>query len=189
MHILQGTVAGFVATLPMSISMHLLFKELPRREKYPLPPRLLTVEVARRAGVADQMDNRDRAAATVASHFAYGAACGAIYGAVAPDLPGPRIIKGIVFGLCVWTGSYMGWVPAVGLMPHATEEPWRRNLLMIAAHVVFGAVLGVLVGDSPHPERTVRRARREREREGARGRPAVPPAPPMERRPARAPAV
>ena len=33
----------------------------------------------------------------------------------------------------------MGWVPALNLLEPATEHPARRNALMIAVHLVWGA--------------------------------------------------
>jgi len=48
------------------------------------------------------------------------------------------------YGLVVWAGSYLGLLPAVGLHRPATREPAGRNGMMIGAHVVFGAVLGLL---------------------------------------------
>jgi putative membrane protein len=44
----------------------------------------------------------------------------------------------------VWTISYVGLLPLSGLFEPATEQPARRNALMIAAHVVWGLGLGVL---------------------------------------------
>jgi uncharacterized membrane protein YagU involved in acid resistance len=82
---------------------------------------------------------------TVLSHFAYGATCGAIYGPLSGRLGGGGVIGGVAFGLAVWTGSYLGWLPAAGILTPATEHPGRRNALMIAAHVVWGAAAGVLV--------------------------------------------
>jgi putative membrane protein len=35
---------------------------------------------------------------------------------------------------------------ALGILKPATEHPPRRNALMIAAHLIWGAVLGALVG-------------------------------------------
>ncbi|MDB5294329.1 MAG: hypothetical protein JWO31_312, partial [Phycisphaerales bacterium] len=78
------------------------------------------------------------------AHFAFGAAAGAAYAATAGRLPGPPAVKGSAFGVGVWAASYLGWLPAVGLLPPATEESARRNLIMIGAHVVWGAAAGVL---------------------------------------------
>ncbi|HWS53323.1 MAG TPA: DUF1440 domain-containing protein, partial [Pyrinomonadaceae bacterium] len=82
---------------------------------------------------------------TWASHFGYGAACGALYGALAAERDVPPLAAGVGFGLAVWAGSYLGWLPAAGIISPATEHPPRRNALMIAAHVVWGATTGLVV--------------------------------------------
>ncbi|HAE50229.1 MAG: hypothetical protein CMO30_07955 [Tistrella sp.] len=41
----------------------------------------------------------------------------------------------------MWAASYLGWIPAARILKPATRHPWRRNLLMIAAHLVWGASL------------------------------------------------
>jgi uncharacterized membrane protein YagU involved in acid resistance len=55
----------------------------------------------------------------------------------------PNVVNGVAYGLGVWTASYLGLLPALGLLAPATEHPARRNALMIAAHVVWGASLGI----------------------------------------------
>lgn len=142
--LVAGTIAGFVATAPMSASMGLMKRFLPWRERYPLPPHLITMQVAERVGVEDDLGEEGRAVATAASHFGYGAMTGTLYGALARHLPGPAALKGIIYGLGVWTGSYLGLLPLSGLFNPATEQPVRRNALMIAAHVVWGASLGLV---------------------------------------------
>jgi uncharacterized membrane protein YagU involved in acid resistance len=54
-------------------------------------------------------------------------------------------LKGALTGLAVWAGSYLGWLPAAGILRPATRHPWRRNLLMIIAHVIWGVTLGEVV--------------------------------------------
>jgi len=142
--ILLGALAGLAATAPMTLAMKLMHEQLPRGERYPLPPRQVTEGLAEKAGVNEHLDEEEREAATWASHFAYGAACGALYGA----LSGARVddhpvLAGVGFGVAVWAGSYLGWLPAAGIIAPATEHPARRNALMIAAHVVWGATAGL----------------------------------------------
>ena len=43
----------------------------------------------------------------------------------------------------MWAASYLGWIPAAGLLKPATEHPARRNFMMIAAHLVWGAALAL----------------------------------------------
>jgi hypothetical protein len=83
--VLLGALAGLAATGPMTLAMKLMHEQLPREERYPLPPRQVTEGLAEKAGVGGHLDEEEREAATWASHFAYGAACGALYGAVSGE--------------------------------------------------------------------------------------------------------
>jgi uncharacterized membrane protein YagU involved in acid resistance len=58
-----------------------------------------------------------------------------VIGALNPE---PSKKSGAVAGAAVWLASYMGWIPAVGILEPATKHPARRNGLMIAAHLVWG---------------------------------------------------
>jgi uncharacterized membrane protein YagU involved in acid resistance len=141
--ILLGALAGLAATAPMTLAMKLMHEQLPPEEQYPLPPRQVTEGVAEKAGVKEQLGEDERQAATWVSHFAYGTACGAVYGALTGGRADARpLLSGVGFGVAVWAGSYLGWLPAAGITRPATEHPARRNALMIAAHVVWGATTG-----------------------------------------------
>ena len=142
--ILLGALAGLAATGPMTLAMKLMHEQLPREERYPLPPRQVTEGLAAKAGVNHQLDEGEREAATWVSHFAYGATCGALYGAVSGEkVDEHALLAGVGFGLAVWAGSYLGWLPAAGIISPATEHPARRTALMIAAHAVWGATTAV----------------------------------------------
>ena len=77
-------------------------------------------------------------------HFGYGAACGAIYAALRPLLPGPPAAAGAAFGLGVWALSYLALMPRLGLYPPARWDHPGRRRVMIAGHLVYGIVLGLL---------------------------------------------
>ena len=141
--LITGAVAGLVATIPMTLAMKAMHSQLPAEEKYPLPPRLIVENAEDAAGVEEELDEKDEHRLTLASHFAYGSAAGAVFGAAmnAMDVK-PNAANGVAYGLGVWTASYIGLLPALGLLAPATEHPARRNALMIAAHVVWGASLG-----------------------------------------------
>jgi uncharacterized membrane protein YagU involved in acid resistance len=143
--IVAGALAGFGATAPMTASMVAMHRMLPAHERYPLPPRKVTMRVARKAGVKKHLDEPQRKAATLVSHFGYGTAMGAIFAVLAPRTPGPPIARGIAWGLVVWSASYLGLLPAMDLHEPATRHPKGRNLLMILAHVVWGAALGLFL--------------------------------------------
>ena len=161
---LTGALAGFAATAPMTAAMILMHRRLPLHQRYSLPPRRITMNVADVLGMKHEMSQRQRTAATLAAHFGYGSAMGGVYAAAEEHLPAPPMLKGVGWGLTVWAGSYLGLLPALDLHPSATRHPRRRNLLMIAAHVVWGATLGLLVQYS----RTIYSlSRREREKGAA----------------------
>ena len=136
--LLLGGIAGFVATLPMTLAVRAVHRRLPRRERYPAPPRELidSVSGAIRAQPSDQTA-RD---VTLAAHYLYGAGCGALIAAVWPR---PTLAGGAAAGAAVWAGSYLGWIPAAGLLEPATRHPARRNAMMIGAHLVWGAALAL----------------------------------------------
>lgn len=136
-----GLIGGVVATGPMTVAMILWHRRLPASERYALPPREITMKLARGVGVSHKMNSEARAAATLLAHFGYGGAAGALYGAVADKIPVPTLCKGIGFGLVLWSASYLGLLPGTGVLKTAADHPARRNALMIAAHAVWGAAL------------------------------------------------
>src|SRR5688572_15519923 len=85
--IMTSGLAGLAATVPMTIAMEMLFRELPKEEQYPLPPRTITMNLAADAGVKGSLDEKDREVVTIAGHFGYGAAVGAFYGVIGDKLP------------------------------------------------------------------------------------------------------
>jgi uncharacterized membrane protein YagU involved in acid resistance len=140
-----GAIAGLIATGPMTVVMELSHRRLPIHQQHALPPRKITSRVLARAGQHHRLDEEERTALTVGAHFGYGAAMGALYAPLARALKVPGVVSGIVFGLLVWLVSYLGLLPALGLFPPAHREARQRNLLMIVAHVVWGAAVGSLV--------------------------------------------
>lgn len=140
---LLGAVAGTLATIPMSVVM-LASDRLGLMDKQ--PPEQITEAALEKAGVdaSEPVENE----LTVVNHLLFGAAAGALFGAVrgmvAPARTPPASLDvpaGIGFGLTVWYVSYEGWVPALGIMPPSHEEQPGRPVTMASAHVVFGACL------------------------------------------------
>lgn len=154
---LTGALAGLTATVPMTAALEIMHRRLPKRERYPLPPRQIAMRLAEEAGIKEHLDEPERQHLTLAGHFAYGTATGALYAPLAQKLSLPPLLGGVAYGLAVWAGSYLGWLPALGILRPATEHPPRRTALMIAAHIVWGTVTGILVDHftPPRPGRTM----------------------------------
>ncbi len=133
-----GAVAGAAATIPMTLAMAAMHRRLPLWQRYRLPPRTITLRLANRVGIGRHLDEPARSAATVAGHFGYGALVGAVYAVTCGARRERPVVAGAAFGLAVWGASYLGWIPAAGIMRPATDQPTERTALMIAAHLVFG---------------------------------------------------
>ncbi len=148
--LLAGAFAGLTATLPMTIVMEAVHRFLPEPERYPLYPALVTERVAEMAGAAAVLDRERLPPIALAAHFGYGTASGAVYGLLAPLLPLPAGLRGAAFGLGLFAAGYLGWLPALNIVPPATEYPADRRRLLIGAHIVWGlaadAVLACLSG-------------------------------------------
>jgi len=141
-----GALAGLTATVPMTVVLEVMRQRLPARERGSLLPRKIAMRAARRVGLRVQTDKRQRDLVTLVTHFGFGAAAGTLYVPLASRMSSlPSVLRGMGFGVAVWLVSYMGWLPAFGLFGPATKDTGRRTALMIAAHLVWGASLGLLV--------------------------------------------
>jgi len=139
-----GAVAGCLATGPITAFMKAVHVNLPPDLRSPIPPREITERATQMAGVRQDLSDGQRLGLSIAAHWAFGAATGAMYAPLARHFHLPPLAGGIVFGLGVWASSYLGWLPAAGLYRSPSREPAGRHAMMVGAHVVWGAVLGIL---------------------------------------------
>ncbi len=140
-----GAVAGLLSTTPMTALMLRGHRHLPHWQRYKLPPRIITDRLLGHSNYAHGRSKSDRwkAARAIAAHFAFGAVCGAGY----PEfrrLTAGSVLSGPIYGIAIWAGSYLGWVPATDAMAPAVRQPRERVLLMVTAHIVWGTSLGLL---------------------------------------------
>jgi hypothetical protein len=152
-----GFADGVLATVPMSAFM-LLAQRLGAMGQQ--PPEKITDASLHAAG-ADHVPAPLEKAATALFHFAFGGAAGAAFSAWARrparvgrrsrrarravrrrDLP-RTALAGAAFGSLVWAASYMGWVPALGIMPPAHRDRPGRPASMLVAHWIYGVTLGL----------------------------------------------
>ena len=133
----RGAAAGAVATAAMSALMLAAGRAGVMGRQ---PPEA----IVRRAGALTAGEPRGRLADVLAAvaHLGFGAGTGAAY-ALLPRSTRP-VLRGVAVGEAVYAVSYAGWVPALGALPPADRDRRPRQLVMAAAHLVYGAVLGVL---------------------------------------------
>ncbi len=146
--LLLGALAGIVGTAAMTAVMRRLHRRLPPPERYPLPPREIVQQVVPHA-TSDALSESGRQELTMAAHFGYGAATGALYALIRP---GDALLPGAAYGVLVWAASYLGWIPAFGILESATRHPRHRNALMVAAHLVWGATVALALREFEQAE-------------------------------------
>jgi len=139
-----GSASGVAATAVMSCVM------VGAREAglmSEIPPHEMASRAVDRTPAGDETGGEERRALGWLSHFAFGAAAGALYAPLRSVVrtPGPAALHGAGYALVIWLVSYMGWIPSLGLMPRADRDEPGRQPAMVVAHLVFGAVLGALV--------------------------------------------
>jgi|GEM_PF-346317 len=144
-----GVAAGIAATAVMSAFMVGAQKlgVLGR-----MPPRKISDALLGALGVRRKTPEPLRRVFATVNHFAFGATCGALFGAgarlargrAAADVP-ITTLAGVGFGTLVWATSYMGWVPALGIMPRPSNDRFGRPTTMVLAHWIYGGALGALV--------------------------------------------
>ena len=137
-----GAVAGFIATIPMTIFMLATQPFLPHGQRYDLPPEIIIKELAHRLHVRYRMSKPQLVTVTLVSHFGYGTTMGVIFGSIGPDTLPASLVQGSLFGLLIWAASYLGLLPLLGVSASAHREPAYRNFMMIAAHLLWGATSG-----------------------------------------------
>jgi hypothetical protein len=130
-----GGVSGLLATVAMSAWM---FAGQAVSHHGEQPPKRLVRGFAHRAGIPAKRHGPATVAVTGVAHLAFGATCGALYGAVVPR---STISRGVATGLGIWATSYAGWIPALGLLPPPQKDLPGRAWTILTAHVVYGAAL------------------------------------------------
>jgi hypothetical protein len=138
----RGMAAGVVATGAMTAVMFLAQRAGFMGE---MPPTKITRGLLRRSGLGTA-DEAETAASAVA-HFAFGAVAGGLF-AEGLSYAGRRdaaVPLGLIYGAGVWAFSYSVPIPALHLMPPPPRDRPGRPQSMLAAHLVYGAILGLLL--------------------------------------------
>ena len=149
--LLLGALAGIAGTFTMTAAAHAMHRRLPAAERYPLPPREI-IEGGLPGVAKRSLEERGRQTTTLAAHFGYGAATGALYALVAPR---SGVLPGAAYGVLIWAVSYLGIMPGLRILRPAQEHPLRRNALMIAAHLVWGSTMATTLRELELAEQEV----------------------------------
>jgi hypothetical protein len=86
--------------------------------------------------IGRRLDRSELAVGAALTHYLFGCAVGALYGAYAERRG--RDAKGIGFGLAVWLLADEIGMPVLGLSDSTLRRPLEKHLQSITAHIVFG---------------------------------------------------
>lgn len=144
---IDGALGGLAGALTMST---LMLAARRARLMGRLPPERITQRVFFR-GLRQIPRQREKNALAALLHIGFGVAGGTLFG-----LARRRVLSqfnllalstvGTAYGSLIWLVSYMGWVPVLDLLPPAHKDRTDRQIVMLVAHWIYGATLGVVVG-------------------------------------------
>ena len=76
-------------------------------------------------------------------------------------------MDGVILGIANWAAGYLGWLPALGLMPPLWQQKTPQVIAPIAEHALYGMITVAMydwlrerVEDSSWRSRSTRRLRR-----------------------------
>ena len=127
---LRGAVAAMAMTGMRAFTVNAGLVKQP-------PPQAIFRQKAR--GLMALVPRKKRRAAIELTHWGYGAAGGAVFGAL-PDGVRRRRWAGPAYGLVLWLGFEAGLAPALGLSQAKRVRPVDRAALA-ADHLLYGLVL------------------------------------------------
>jgi hypothetical protein len=136
-----GAAGGFVGTLAIQGLLAASKKWLPEA----LPPMRgepgqFMVDQAEKVMPDAVRRNIPDAVETVAAQglgMGYGLAFGALYAALRPR-GGSAFADGIMLGLGCWAAGYLGWLPAMGLMPPIHQHKPLQVAGPVVDHLAYG---------------------------------------------------
>lgn len=67
----------------------------------------------------------------------YGITAGAVYASLRPKANSVPL-EGTLLGLGIWAAGYLGWLPALGLMPKPSEQNALELIAPAVRHALFG---------------------------------------------------
>lgn len=130
--LIAGLAAGLVATAAKSLAERIY---PPRTHGEPAPPEVLSEKIA-----GHELTGASKTIATESIHWAFGAATGAAYGALAEFYPAAAARDGANFGMTLMALTHEGVLPALGLSAQPADQTIREKSSEMVTHVVFGIV-------------------------------------------------
>jgi len=143
MNVKAGLIAGFIATVALSIFMI-------AKGAMGLMPQLNPIEdIVHVAQVVTSL-NLPLPFGWVGHFFLGTVIWGLIYAALHASVPGAPVVKGLIFGALAWLAMMILFMPLAGHGLFALSLGPQAAVATLVLHLVYGAVLGVVYAKVAH---------------------------------------
>lgn len=136
-----GAAGGFAGTLAiqalLTASRKWLPSTLPPLRQDPGEFMVEKAETLLPESVRERIPDALETAASQALAAGYGVTFGALYAALRPQSES-LLLDGLVLGMAAWAAGYLGWLPALGLMPPVWQQQAPQALAPAAEHLAYG---------------------------------------------------
>ena len=92
-------------------------------------------------------------------HFGFSIGCAIVYCVIAERFPQIKMWQGAVFGVAVWIGFHVIFMPIIGIVPAPWDQPWQEHFSEIFGHIIWLWVIEVFrrdlrnrISGQPDPE-------------------------------------
>jgi hypothetical protein len=143
MNVKAGLIAGFIATVALSIFMI-------AKGAMGLMPQLNPIEdIVHVAQVVTSL-NLPLPFGWVGHFFLGTVIWGLIYAALHASVPGAPVVKGLIFGALAWLAMMILFMPLAGHGLFALSVGPQAVVATLVLHLIYGAVLGVVYAKVAH---------------------------------------
>lgn len=132
--ILKGAVAGMIGGLAGAGAKMVADKIFPPRVQGQTPPPVILAEQV----AGHSLPEGQKQAATQGIHWGFGAAAGAVYGAMVEVEPSLGAWKGAAFGVTLNKLTHESLLPKLGLAAPKEEQPAQERISEWVTHAVYG---------------------------------------------------
>jgi hypothetical protein len=165
--IMLGAAGGLVGTLAIQALLTARQKWLPHTapplRQEPGAFMVKTVEEALPDAMRQRIPQVVETGAARMLAVGYGLTFGSLYTLLRPQ-GGSPLVDGPILGVANWATGYLGWLPALRLMPPVWQQKAPQALAPIAEHTLYGIVTVAMydwlrerVPDSTRPSHRLRR--------------------------------
>ena len=139
--VVLGSAAGFVGTMVLlglrAASQKAAPSTMPTMWEEPGQFMTRKLEQQLPQQVRERVPDRAENALAGGLGLGYGLTAGALYGVARPSSAN-TLLEGTALGIATWAAGYLGWLPALRLLPPVNKQQVPQVVGPVIRHIVFG---------------------------------------------------